>query len=284
LQTWAALSPIALPPSLVGALAVIAATCSVTAPLYRHSVIKEQTYHADISSCKTVSAVCQCCITQALAPSQSAVCLPLSLPSDRKEQWLPKIDAPTIAEHVSRREAEILDAAVDLFAKQGLTDTSMAEIADAVGVARSAIYRYFPSKEHILLTSFERRIPETIAAADRAVAQGTTPLEKLERWLTFQVDYSVDPAHEIGRRIQVELHRLPVEFQEAVAAGHSQLWATLDELVESVLTVSGDMSDAGLVAQMIGGLLNATTLWSMEGGDPEVAKSLLLEAVRRILD
>ncbi|MHB8873932.1 MAG: TetR/AcrR family transcriptional regulator [Myxococcaceae bacterium] len=45
---------------------------------------------------------------------------------------------------------DILDAALDLFAKDGFHGTSVREIARAVGVRESALYHHFPSKDAIL--------------------------------------------------------------------------------------------------------------------------------------
>lgn len=45
---------------------------------------------------------------------------------------------------------EIVDAALDLFARQGFHGTSMREIGRAVGVRESALYHHFASKDAIL--------------------------------------------------------------------------------------------------------------------------------------
>ena len=44
----------------------------------------------------------------------------------------------------------ILDAASRLFIEKGFAGTNINDIADAVGVTRTALYYYFPSKEHML--------------------------------------------------------------------------------------------------------------------------------------
>ena len=45
---------------------------------------------------------------------------------------------------------KILEIAADLFAEKGFTETSLRELAKAVGVKASSIYNYFPSKSSIL--------------------------------------------------------------------------------------------------------------------------------------
>ncbi len=49
----------------------------------------------------------------------------------------------------------ILEAALDLFIEQGYDKVSLREIAERVGVAKAALYYYFPSKEQILQTLVE---------------------------------------------------------------------------------------------------------------------------------
>ncbi len=49
----------------------------------------------------------------------------------------------------------VLDAAAELFAERGLAGTSFQDIADALGVGRTAIYYYFKSKEEVLASLVE---------------------------------------------------------------------------------------------------------------------------------
>lgn len=83
------------------------------------------------------------------------------------------------ARGVERRRA-IVDAATELFARFGYHDTSLADIARDVGIARSAIAHHFKSKDQLLVT--------VLRAIDRqALAQigsGDTPTtrEAFLRW------------------------------------------------------------------------------------------------------
>lgn len=49
-----------------------------------------------------------------------------------------------------RRPDQILDAALDLFAEGGYDATSVQDLASRAGVSVGTVYRYFPSKEHVL--------------------------------------------------------------------------------------------------------------------------------------
>ena len=52
-------------------------------------------------------------------------------------------------EKISTRQ-KILDCAIDLFATKGYTETTVRELAAAVGVKEASIYNHFSSKNSIL--------------------------------------------------------------------------------------------------------------------------------------
>src|SRR5436305_1185740 len=64
----------------------------------------------------------------------------------------------------------ILDAASRLFIERGLAGTSMRDIANELGLTRTAVYYYFKNKEQILkgltedVTLAAKRMSETLAA------------------------------------------------------------------------------------------------------------------------
>lgn len=49
-----------------------------------------------------------------------------------------------------RRPDQILDAALERFAVEGYDATSVQDLAGSAGVSVGTVYRYFPSKEHVL--------------------------------------------------------------------------------------------------------------------------------------
>lgn len=58
----------------------------------------------------------------------------------------------TVEERRENRREEILRAAQDLFHRQGYANTSLDDIARAVGIKREGIYYYFPNRTKILIT------------------------------------------------------------------------------------------------------------------------------------
>lgn len=54
------------------------------------------------------------------------------------------------------RHEEILDAARRVFAERGFRGTTIADIAEAAGIALGTVYLYFPSKEDVFAALYER--------------------------------------------------------------------------------------------------------------------------------
>jgi AcrR family transcriptional regulator len=84
-------------------------------------------------------------------------------------------------EHLAeRRRGEILDAAVQMFARYGYRDTDVERIAGALGVGKGTIYRYFPAKRNLFLDGVDRcmrRLYEFVACC---VPPEADPLEHME--------------------------------------------------------------------------------------------------------
>ncbi|MCT9819258.1 TetR/AcrR family transcriptional regulator [Microbacterium sp. W1N] len=115
------------------------------------------------------------------------------------------------------RRARILEDAMALFARDGYTDTSLREIAAAVGVSKSTLLHHYPSKEELLaavLVERDARIADTVpvtavtaagllrelpsgAAANAAVAPG---LIEVYAVLTCEAIPADHPAHDYFRQ------------------------------------------------------------------------------------
>lgn len=81
---------------------------------------------------------------------------------------------------------QILEAALKIFARKGLTDTRIADIAAATGMSQGLIYRYYASKEEVFATLVEGVLQLTLQLARQAAALPGPALDKL-RWLTAQL-------------------------------------------------------------------------------------------------
>jgi AcrR family transcriptional regulator len=86
-----------------------------------------------------------------------------------------------------KTKEQILEAAIELFAKEGFAGAHVAEIADRAGVNVALIYRYFGSKEQLLEAVIESFIQADQAQRDKVFAKDPLPtspeqLHNLARW------------------------------------------------------------------------------------------------------
>src|SRR5262245_41045443 len=70
----------------------------------------------------------------------------------------------------ARRRGEILATAVKLFAAHGYSNTDVQQVADALGVGKGTVYRYFPSKRELFLAAVDRGLKELSGRIDAALA------------------------------------------------------------------------------------------------------------------
>jgi AcrR family transcriptional regulator len=81
---------------------------------------------------------------------------------------------------VERRRAQIIAAAIELFARQGFYRTTMQEVARKAGVSAGLIYQYVTDKEDVLLLALLSILDSYREEIPRALAGLEGPLE---RWL-----------------------------------------------------------------------------------------------------
>ncbi|MEV0006944.1 TetR/AcrR family transcriptional regulator [Streptomyces sp. NPDC047973] len=90
------------------------------------------------------------------------------------------------------RRAEILAAAVPLFARDGFVKVTNGQIAEAVGLAPSAIYRHYPNKVDILVAACLQAAGLLAQAVDRNLGEVTEPRDALEVLAATYVAYSFE--------------------------------------------------------------------------------------------
>ena len=76
------------------------------------------------------------------------------------------------------RRQRILDATLALASKGGYDAVQMRAVAERAGVALGTLYRYFPSKIHLLVSSLAREFERDQEKLDRAPIPGDTPYER----------------------------------------------------------------------------------------------------------
>jgi TetR/AcrR family transcriptional regulator, cholesterol catabolism regulator len=87
------------------------------------------------------------------------------------------VDAGAPAQRERRRR--ILDATLALAAKGGYDAVQMRTVAERADVALGTLYRYFPSKIHLLVSALALEFERTQEKLDRRPIPGGTPYERM---------------------------------------------------------------------------------------------------------
>src|SRR5690606_8037254 len=74
------------------------------------------------------------------------------------------------AERRARTTLRLLDAAADVFARQGFHAATVDDIADAAGYTKGAVYANFAGKDALFLALLDRHLENQLAYVDRMVA------------------------------------------------------------------------------------------------------------------
>lgn len=78
-----------------------------------------------------------------------------------------------------RRRSEILEAATSIFSKRGYAPTDVQDIAALAGVGKGTVYRYFPGKEELFLSTVDHGMRKLKEAVDLAANRQDLPLNRL---------------------------------------------------------------------------------------------------------
>jgi TetR/AcrR family transcriptional regulator, cholesterol catabolism regulator len=77
------------------------------------------------------------------------------------------------------RRQRILDATLALASKGGYDAVQMRAVADRADVALGTLYRYFPSKIHLLVSGLARELERNQEKLERTPIPGDTPYERM---------------------------------------------------------------------------------------------------------
>ncbi|EQD37557.1 transcriptional regulator, TetR family, partial [mine drainage metagenome] len=96
---------------------------------------------------------------------------------------MPRISAPTLAEHQARQRRALIEATIDILASEGVGAVSPATVGRRAGLARSSVYQYFDSTASIIATAVEEAFPPANAALAAALAGATTPEGRIDAYV-----------------------------------------------------------------------------------------------------
>lgn len=114
---------------------------------------------------------------------------------------MPKINAPTLAEHRAETHDALLDAWGELVLERGYDEVSLAQVAKAIGLARTAVYNYFPDREAMLFAWTDREVQRTVETLEKDLAESTSSAEKLELFVRVELESFKNSHLQPGREV-----------------------------------------------------------------------------------
>jgi len=182
----------------------------------------------------------------------------------------------------SEPKARILDAAADAFMRQGFADTTVDEIADAVGATKGLIYYHYRSKFDIFLAVYEQGMQQV---RERVEPFATGPGVGRERLESMAVAHVVNLMHDPSYHYVVhqgvrdqESTALKVRQRDALIA-LNELRRDYELLFRSVVAegvADGSLRqiDVNLTTRVLLSSLNAVDVWyrkSANQADDDIA-------------
>jgi TetR/AcrR family transcriptional regulator, mexCD-oprJ operon repressor len=149
-----------------------------------------------------------------------------------------------------RVSAAILDGAAQIFAVQG-EQASMNDVAEAAGVARATVYRYFPSRETLLDELARAAVNDVDERLASARIDAVAPSEGIARAVRALVDVG-DPFVLLARR---RLRSDPEGFDRRLSQPLRQLF----ERAQADGDIRDDITSARLTESLIGLIVGALT-------------------------
>ncbi len=99
---------------------------------------------------------------------------------------MPKIIGGSLHEHRAQTRQKLFTALSTLMTDRGFDTITLAEIAAAAGVGRTAVYNHFPDKEAMLLGFITHETEQYVHTLERALADVDDPVEKLRTYVRQQ--------------------------------------------------------------------------------------------------
>jgi YD repeat-containing protein len=173
-----------------------------------------------------------------------------------------------------RREQEIVSAAAEIFRRNGYADTSVQDVADAVGILKGSLYYYIDSKEDLLYrVLLEVHEDAKGWLAEIAGMTDATPLEKISAYVHRHVEYNVRNMNKVA----VYYHDFGLLSAERRADIRKER-RVYEDFLEHLITEAQNAGqvDAGLdprvLAYCMFGTMNWTYTWYRPGGRVSIAK------------
>ncbi|WP_448811486.1 TetR/AcrR family transcriptional regulator [Agromyces bauzanensis] len=163
---------------------------------------------------------------------------------------MPKISAPTVAEHRAAQRAALVRAGEVVLLDTGLAGISPRSVCERAGMARSSFYDYFPSKDDLLVAIAIDAIERWDAEIEQALSGVEPGLAQLRVFVDATMAMTADGRHGIAGVLR-EADLSPSRYED--------LMALHDALLRPLIRVLTDLGlpTPGPSAMLVQGVLGA---------------------------
>ena len=163
------------------------------------------------------------------------------------------------------KRGAVLLAAVRMFNQRGFHATSLDDVAASLGVTKPMIYHYLGTKDQVLFECLSNGLQQLRAAAEDAVLQPGTSLDRLRKFLC---SYAESMMHDFGRCVvRTGEDSLSPESRAQFRKLKGEIDRVLRDMIEAAAADgSAKIGDVKLTAFAFAGALNWTALWHLPEG------------------
>ena len=163
---------------------------------------------------------------------------------------------PALRERWDRRRGDVVAGAATVFAERGYAETSVAELAEQLGLATGALYHYFRGKEQLLIAICDE-LTEPLLEAGRELPAGEAPDAHLRALVRLWVAHVAEHREHLLVFTQV---RHVVDAGGAEWRGVRAARKDFEGLIGAALDACG-VDDPGLRKLALLGMVNHLPQW-----------------------
>lgn len=174
---------------------------------------------------------------------------------------MPKISAPTVAEHRVAQRAALVRAGEGVLRESGLAGFSPRSVTERAGLARSSFYAYFPSKDDLLVAIAIDAIERWDEEIEQALGGVEPGWDELRAFVAATMAMTAEGKHDIAAVLR-EANLSPSRLDD--------LMVLHDALLRPVRRVLADLGsdDSGRSVMLVQGVLGAGVQLVSHGEDP----------------
>lgn len=163
---------------------------------------------------------------------------------------MPKITAPTVAEHRASQRAALLRAGEAVLLESGIPGVNPRSVCERAGLTRSSFYDYFATKDDLLVAIAIDAIERWDAEIEHALAGADPGLPELRRFVDATMEMTAQGRHAIAGALR-EADLSPSRLED--------LMVLHDALMRPLVRVLADLGlgESRSMAFLIQGVLGA---------------------------